>query len=617
MADGLLRLLLVDADPIFRLGLKTGIDELTGATLVAVGDRPGALTVLSDQAASPDPPISVILVDAVTDGLTPTNVVYVPWSLCEELHQTYPHIPILVLGNGLSEIALIRAQRAGASGYCTKDSSVRRLVAIARQLQRGETIWPALPSLTPPPQPAVEGVAATTQGRSLRLGWNNQGLREIDQALAQLNAVLTQGTLANPKNWGDRIQRVVAEGRQRELRTARKLVIALGGGFSAQPPQRSPQPAPSPTAAPSSTRPSPSPPPIQPSPSPEAGSVIASTVPSPLASSTITEDTLTALQNSLFDRCTNKLINAKNNQTGAPLEIDILKVEQRKDLLYLVLRKVDDTLLQIRKQSKGQRDTSSSPLNLDPQIQRKLWEECLEDFFADHQTCKINQQTIEILPILKNDWPIIEQDILSQVIDLQNLTDHLILGTDLIADGGLYPPGHPIALERAEALLQNWILCLANAVIQPLINRLSDIEPLKYQFFDRRWMATRYVERFRNDLSWKYRLARYIETPTAIFESRHWLLTSDGRSIGKIPVYGARNEELRSLSGIPLGITLVLEARDAIAPRLRSAVAFFGQGTLLVLRAVGRGIGLVGRGVLQGIGSSWQDVRRGKKPEDS
>lgn len=628
MADGVLRLLLVDADPIFRLGLQTGIEDLGDVQLVTVGDLPGALTVLADQTTGSYDAISVVLIDSVTDGLAPTNVVHVPWSICDTLHQTHPQIPILALGNGLSEIALIRAQRAGASGYCTKDSSVQRLVAIARQLHRGETIWPALPSLTNPPPDSTPTAKPVKELRSLRLPWNNQGLREIDEELANIEAVLTRGALAKPKNWGDRIQKLVAEGRQRELRTARQLVVVFGGGFVRKKSRRSSSPGSSSASSPTvprSASPSPS------SPTTPSNNTETTELPSPLDSDLAialnptpsltlpapSEESLIELQNILFDRCTEKLINVQNNQTGAPLEIDILKPEQRRDLLYLVLRKIDDYLLQSRRKANRNRQTPEIQIQPDSEELRQLWEHCLDDFFQDYQTCQIENQTIQIIPILKNDWLIIEQDIISQIIELDSLLNHLIVGAAIVADGGIYRPGDAIALDRAEALLQNWTLCLANAVVQPLINRLSDIESLKYQFFDRRWMATRYVERFRNDLSWKYRLSRYVETPTAIFESRHWLLVSDGRTIEKMPVYAPRNEELRSLSGIPLGVTLILEARDAVAPRLRSAVSFLGQGTLLILQAVGRGIGLVGRGILQGIGASWQDLRRGQKSDKS
>jgi hypothetical protein len=61
---------------------------------------------------------------------------------------------------------------------------------------------------------------------------------------------------------------------------------------------------------------------------------------------------------------------------------------------------------------------------------------------------------------------------------------------------------------------------------------------------------------------------------------------------------------LAQLSGIPLGVTLILEFRDAISPRIQSLVGFLGTGIVFVLtQVVGRGLGLVGRGILQGIGS--------------
>ncbi|NJM75964.1 MAG: DUF3685 domain-containing protein [Acaryochloridaceae cyanobacterium RU_4_10] len=43
---------------------------------------------------------------------------------------------------------------------------------------------------------------------------------------------------------------------------------------------------------------------------------------------------------------------------------------------------------------------------------------------------------------------------------------------------------------------------------------------------------------------------------------------------------------------------------------MRSAVSFLGSGVVYVLtNVVGRGIGLIGRGVIQGIGSAWDENR--------
>ena len=81
-------------------------------------------------------------------------------------------------------------------------------------------------------------------------------------------------------------------------------------------------------------------------------------------------------------------------------------------------------------------------------------------------------------------------------------------------------------------------------------------------------------------------------------------------------IYAPRRKELEQLQGIRLAVTLAYEARDAVSPRLRSTVAWAGRGVVYVLTQVlGRSIGLVVRGVIQGIGGSLQDIRFGKNSE--
>jgi len=64
------------------------------------------------------------------------------------------------------------------------------------------------------------------------------------------------------------------------------------------------------------------------------------------------------------------------------------------------------------------------------------------------------------------------------------------------------------------------------------------------------------------------------------------------------------------LQGIRLGVTIALEFRDAIAPRFRAVFGVVGQAVVYVLtQVIGRGIGLIGRGILQGIGKSVESKR--------
>jgi hypothetical protein len=149
--------------------------------------------------------------------------------------------------------------------------------------------------------------------------------------------------------------------------------------------------------------------------------------------------------------------------------------------------------------------------------------------------------------------------------------------------------------------------------MQPLLNNLADVEDLKRSFYNRNLISTREIERFRNSLSWRYRWERYIGEPKAVFESNFGLLRISDRGIQKVLIYAPRRQELTKLSGLQLTVTLVLETRDAVAPGVRALVSFLGSGVVYVLtQVVGRGIGLIGRGVVQGIGNSMQDVKFGK-----
>ncbi|MFM7615463.1 MAG: DUF3685 domain-containing protein, partial [Synechococcales cyanobacterium] len=80
------------------------------------------------------------------------------------------------------------------------------------------------------------------------------------------------------------------------------------------------------------------------------------------------------------------------------------------------------------------------------------------------------------------------------------------------------------------------------------------------------------------------------------------------------PIYAPRTTELIQLKDVRYVLTLVLEIRDAIAPGLQASLSFVGNGMVYLLtQVVGRGIGLIGRGILQGIGNSLTDLRPNRR----
>jgi hypothetical protein len=206
---------------------------------------------------------------------------------------------------------------------------------------------------------------------------------------------------------------------------------------------------------------------------------------------------------------------------------------------------------------------------------------------------------------------VVQTELLQKIPLVPDLLAHLLFQLPLQVDGVPYAVGNPESLSRAEVLLDHLLIQVANSVIQPLLNRFADVEAIKQTFYDRRLMSNRDIERFRNDLSWKYRVEKYVGEPKDIFESQYRLFVMQGSGIKRIGIYAPRSQELEQLSGVQFVITLALETRDAIAPRLRSAASIVGSSLVYVLtEVIGRGIGLVGRGVLKGLGNVWQDRRR-------
>ena len=152
--------------------------------------------------------------------------------------------------------------------------------------------------------------------------------------------------------------------------------------------------------------------------------------------------------------------------------------------------------------------------------------------------------------------------------------------------------------------------------MQLLLNNFPEVEEVKESLYSRRFFSSREITRFRNNLSWKYRQDYYWEEPKAIFESKYRLFVLKRNSIQTIFIYTPRQNELLQLRGIRWSVTLALETRDAIAPRLRSVVGFVGNGVFYLLtQVIGRGIGLIGRGIVQGLGTTLQDTRYRKDGE--
>ncbi|MGV0024511.1 DUF3685 domain-containing protein [Phormidesmis priestleyi] len=561
-----LQLMVIEADPLLRLGLVTGLSRFSDLQVVEVETIAIALRLLADRR-------SEVAIEVILLGLNPQT----PVEVCRSLKS---HAPILLVG-AVSQTVLLSAFEMGVEGYCPQGSSVTELVLAIRRVAAGETVWNLVPQSVVPPMISPLTV--------LRQNMRSSGLRQIEAALAQLTEDLRSSSLSP-------VDRALLLGQQRELKAARWLVKKL------LPPA-------------------------------DLGSLAASEIPisRPLPELTLPDSTLQMVpeaqvelvsavtprdwQAQLFDRISAKLQSSLENLTSKTLEIDIFKPERKRELFYSVLRQIEASLDELRF-SQVQADQLAEKQSV---ILRDLWQAVTTEFFGRYYTLRslrvtregLCQQEIEVVPALLQEADAVQTQILDRIPLFLDLYNFLLFQSPLTIDHTIQPATSAEAIDRATDLLENLTIQLANAVVQPLLNRFSDVEAIKQNFYDRRLLSTREIERFRNDLSWRYRVDRYLNEPKAIFESRYSLLVFTAQGIGRLLVYTPRGEELEQLRGIRLGVTLALETRDAIAPRLRSAIAFVGSGVVYLLtEVIGRGIGLIGRGVVKGIGNAWQDKRK-------
>ncbi|HEY9643418.1 MAG TPA: DUF3685 domain-containing protein [Coleofasciculaceae cyanobacterium] len=576
------RLILIDEDAVFRLGLRVWLERYADFRIVA--DLPtgeAALQFLANRSAAELSPTEATEASAdlvILDmGLGRSQPDRLPGLvLCQRLRRQYPTLPLLLLSTSTEPILRAAAEQAGATGYCPKQLEPEGLVNVIRRVASGRSFFwsnsllsPPLPiAPTPSPSPPLN-LSRLPPLIRLRRHIRQSGIRQIDAALTEVNAELLSLELSL-------VDRAILAGRQRELRTARKLVSWLLATPNAPAPA-----APIPEVVP--------PPAALPNAPPETAIA-----------------TQRSLQSVLFDTVLAKLQTNLENATETPLETDILRQEKKRELFYLVLRKLEDLLQELRYSEvlPEQLTDKRSALLLD------LWQAVTTDFFGKYYTVALGGEAVEVVQTLLQDAAIVQTAILNKIPGVVELIQYLLFQVPLAVDSIPYAPGNPESLKRAELLTENLLIQMSNAVVQPVLNRFASVESIKQTFYSRRLLSNREIERFRNDLSWKYRIEQYFREPQNIFESQYPLYAFSGKGLRKTSIYAPRNAELEDLAGVQLAVTLALETRDAIAPRLRAVVSFVGNGVIYVLtEVVGRGLGLVGRGILKGLGNAWQDSR--------
>ncbi len=158
-----LKILLVEDDELFRLGLRVRLQQEPDLEIVAEANDGETAIDLVETCA-----IDLVLLDVGLPGIGGIEA-------CCQLKQRHPNLPILVLTSHSQPALIARLVTSGAQGYCVKGIAAETLILALRSLSVGASWWDAMATQTiqgglkqvdwaePEPQKAMHGLSPREQ----------------------------------------------------------------------------------------------------------------------------------------------------------------------------------------------------------------------------------------------------------------------------------------------------------------------------------------------------------------------------------------------------------------------------------------------------------------------
>jgi hypothetical protein len=423
------------------------------------------------------------------------------------------------------------------------------------------------------PAPAGNGFGAGAETLGLGQWLLISGLQQIDAERSVCLHLLEpppQGLLAE----------LLLRGRLRELEAARTLLLWLWGPIHLawnlplqQPAVASPAPVPLPSGG---------------------------SLPRPTGVAlSLRQRTADGIWETLQERLQGVAVAGACNESGQLLALDGLNPQRRSDLLLALLEQFQ----QVR-QKLGQEDPRGEPL-LDAwqKLQPELRRIALRRMAGSYVQLPREGNLLAVAETLLESSELEASD--PELPEPTPMLATLVQARPLLVQGRLLPPDDPRAILYLEMLLANWLVRSAEQIAAEVLAVCAEWPELRRYLLRPDLLSTRNLERLRNQLNAQQRWRSWVQQPVQLYESRRQLFQLEAGAIRVTDLTEPRDQELRRLGWPQQLVTLALEARDALAPQLQSLVKGIGDLVVVLLtQVIGRAIGLVGRGIAQGMGRS-------------
>ncbi len=528
--------LLLFAEPLLRDGL-TRLIEAELPSIQVVPDPAGL-------AAAPQ------LVIWAADAATPAASLSLELQRLKERWQPAPVLLVLPQGHLLAPGELLQLAVAGLLDA----PEPQALVEAVRTLLAGGRVFELRHAAAGQPGKDPAGL-----GQWLLLS----GLQQVDADIQACQRLL----LPAPANL---LQRLVLEGRLRELASARSLLLLLWGPVSlawdnqAQPGDR------------------------------QHGEER-----SGRTALTLQQRNAEGIWSSVAQRLADALAANPVNHTGQLLALQALRPERRSDLLLALLQQLRLVRDQLSSDGIAAADLDEHWQDL----QSQLRQQALRAMASPYVQLPRDGQLLGVAEQLTRSADLASQD--PELPPAQPMLAALVHAQPLLVEGQLLPADELRALLHLELLVSNWLVRSGELLAAEVLACCAAWPELRRYLLLPELLSTRNLERLRNQLNAQQRWQAWWQRPVALYESRRQLFSLQEQGITSVELTEPRDRELRQLAWSQQLVTLALETRDALAPQVQALAK--GLGDLLVVlltQVLGRAIGLVGRGIMQGMGRS-------------
>ena len=299
----------------------------------------------------------------------------------------------------------------------------------------------------------------------------------------------------------------------------------------------------------------------------------------------------------IYKRVNDRLKDNLKNATDELAALYSLNNKKRSDLLKTLLQEFSIIVNKLALMNGQEKRSDEILRSITPELRANTLRNFIDSY--DH--------------LLKNGVEVSISDFLVQNAQLGILDDELpsvsliidpILNSKpILIDGEYISTEDPRCVIQLEMLILNWIFRTAEIVSEEIISSCSEWPELRKYFLKSELVSTRELERKRNHINTKNQLQSLFRKPVRLYESKRLYYTVNNNKIEKIIIVEPRDDELKQLDWPQRQVAFIIELRDALAPQVQATIQYLGDLIVLILtKVVGRSIGLIGRGISQGMG---------------